>query len=156
MEEFNKDEIASLDDLDEKIINELIDDAKIPLRELASRLGVSFVTIMNRIKRLEKEGVIKGYTTQIDYDKTGYNIHVLIEVRIAKGKLLELEKKIARSPTVNCVYDTTGEFDATIIGRFRSTRAMDNFLKHIQTFDFVERTNTKLILNTIKEKPIRL
>jgi Lrp/AsnC family transcriptional regulator for asnA, asnC and gidA len=54
------------------------------------------------------------------------------------------------------VYDTTGGFDAIVIGRFRSTRAMDSLLKKLQTFDFVERTNTKLILNTVKEDQIRL
>lgn len=145
-----------IDEIDEKIINDLVENAKIPLRKLAQKVGISFVTVMNRIKKLEKEGVIKGYTTKIDYDKLGYNVHMLVEIRISKGKLFELEKKIAKQPNVYCVYDTTGEFDATIVGKFKSTRAMDTFIKKIQTFDFVERTNTKLILNVIKEEQIRI
>jgi len=147
---------VKIDRHDEKIINELIDNAKTPLRKLASKLKISFVTVMNRIKRLEKEGVIQKYSAKIDYSKLGFEIPVIIEVRISKGKLFELEKKMASSPNIYAVYDTTGEFDATIIGRFRTTRAMDNFLKKIQTYDFVERTSTKLILNTIKENQIRL
>lgn len=145
-----------IDEYDQKILNELSENAKIPLRALAGKLNISFVTVMNRIKRLEKAGVIKGHMTLIDFEKLGYDTHVLIEIKISKGKLFELEKKIARSPNVCSVYDTTGEFDATVFAKFRSTRAMDAFLKKIQTFDFVERTNTKLVLNVIKEGQMQL
>lgn len=145
-----------MDDTDKKIISNIMQDPKMPLRKLAGKLGVSFVTVMNRIKRLEKEGIIKRYTAKVDFEKLGYGVHVVIDIRISKGKIFELEKKIARSPCVETVYDTTGEYDAVIIARFVSTRAMDSFLKRIQTFDFVERTNTKLILNTIKEDQMQL
>lgn len=145
-----------IDYIDHNILNELKQDAKIPLRKLAVRLQISFVTVMNRIKRLEKEGIISNYVTKINYEKLGFDIHVLIEIRISKGKLLELEKKIASSPFVYAVYDTTGEYDATILARFKSTRSMDTFLKKVQTFDFVERTNTKIVLNTVKEGQVEL
>lgn len=154
--DINKYKMADLDKIDEKILSELVDNAKIPLRELGMKVGVSFVTVMNHIKSLEKEGIIQGYCTKINYDKLGYDIHTLVEIRISKGKLFELEKKIAKLPNVYAVYDTTGEFDATILAKFKNTRQMDSFVKQIQTYDFVERTNTKLILNTIKEKSIRL
>jgi DNA-binding Lrp family transcriptional regulator len=145
-----------LDKTDEKIINELIENSKSSLRELSSKLKISFVTVMNRIKKLENEGIVEKYSSIINYEKLGYNVNVLIEVRIAKGKLFELEKKIATSPNVYAVYDTTGEYDATILAKFKTTQQMDKFLKLIQTFDFVERTNTKLVLNTIKEEQIKI
>jgi len=151
-----KTNVLEIDEQDRKLINELNENAKIPLRELATKLGISFITVRNRIKRLEKEGIIERYTAKINYRKLGYDIQVLIEIRISKGKLIELEEKIAKAPNVYAVYDTTGGFDATIIGRFKTTRAMDDFLKKIQTYDFVERTNTKLILNTIKENSTKV
>src|SRR3989338_6859825 len=140
-----------LDKTDEKILNELLANAKTPLREMARRVGTSFVTVMNRIKKMERQGGIQKYTCRVDYERLGYDVHILVEMRIAKGRLIELERKIARSPNVLAVYDTTGDYDAVILARFKSTRAMDSFIKEIQTYDFVERTNTKLILNTIKE-----
>jgi DNA-binding Lrp family transcriptional regulator len=145
-----------LDDIDRKLLNGLASEAKTPLRKLASGLGVSFVTVKNRIARLQKSGILREYSARIDFSELGYDIHVLIDVRIAKGKLIELEKRIARSPNIYAVYDTTGEFDATILGRFRSTRTMDRFLKTMQQYDFIERTNTRLILNTIKDSQVRL
>ena len=144
--------LMKIDKHDEKIINELILDSKIPLRTLATKLGVSFVTVMNRIKRLEKSGILKGYTAIIDHEKIGYDTHVIIEISIAKGKLIELENKLAKQSNIYGVYDTTGQFDATILARFRTTRQLDHFLKTIQAYDFIEHTNTKLILNTIKNK----
>ena len=144
------------DTKDMRILNELSRNAKIPLRKLASVLGTSFVTVRNRIGRLERNGVIVGYSASIDFEKLGFDTHVIIDLRISKGKLIELERKIANSPNVYAVYDTTGEFDATVLARFQNTRSMDNFLKRIQTLEFVERTNTRLVLNTIKEGHITL
>jgi DNA-binding Lrp family transcriptional regulator len=81
----------------------------------------------------------------------GYDIKVIIQLRISKGKLFEVEKKISRNSSVFAVYDVTGDFDAIILARFKSRKAMDTFLKEIQTYDFVERTHTSFILNTMKE-----
>lgn len=145
-----------IDKTDEKIMNELIKNSKITLRNLAKKTQTSFVTVMNRVKHMEREGIIKGYSAKIDYEKLGFGVNVIIEVRISRGKLIELERRISQFPNVYTVYDTTGEFDATVIGRFKSTRSMDNFLKKIQTFDFVERTDTRLVLNTIKEENMKI
>src|SRR3989338_6356870 len=108
-----------IDHTDERIINELSVNAKMPLRELSKKLQVSFVTVMNRIKRLEKAGIITGYSARINYALLNYNVHALIEVRIAKGKFFDLERKLAAFPEIYAVYDTTGDFDATILGWFQ-------------------------------------
>ncbi|MBU0614550.1 MAG: Lrp/AsnC family transcriptional regulator [Nanoarchaeota archaeon] len=145
-----------LDDVDKDIINTKIMDSTLSYREVAKKVKVSVATVMNRIKRLEKEGVIKRYTTIVDYDKIGYDVEVMVEVRISKGKLFQVEKEIATHKNVFGVYDMTGDFDASIMARFKNRRQMDAFLKKIQTYDFVERTNTRFILNTIKEKQIEV
>lgn len=147
---------VQLDETDINILNVLIHDAKMPLREIGKKLGISFVTVLNRIKRMEQEGVIKGYSARIDTKKIGYDTCVIIHVIIAKGKMLELEKRIASSRQVAAVYDTTGDFDAVIIAKFKSTSSMDTFLKKIQTYEFIERTNTALVLHTMKEGQIVL
>ncbi|HZX45503.1 MAG TPA: Lrp/AsnC family transcriptional regulator [Candidatus Nanoarchaeia archaeon] len=146
----------AFDETDKKLINALLLNSKLSYRELAKEVNVSVATAMHRVKRLENEKVIKRYTTIIDYDKAGFDVEVLVEMRISKGKLFQVEKEIANHPNVFAVYDLTGDFDAAILARFQNRKAMDSFLKKIQTYDFVERTNTRLILNTIKEKEIGL
>jgi Lrp/AsnC family transcriptional regulator, regulator for asnA, asnC and gidA len=144
------------DETDKKILNVLMENSRLSYRQIAKKLKLSTATIMKRVNRMEKEKIIKKYTAEIDYDKLGYDIPVIIELRILKGKLFEMEKRIAKNPNVSIVYDTTGELDATLIARFKTRKAMDSFLKEIQTYDFIQRTNTKLILNTIKEEYIKL
>src|SRR3989338_383709 len=143
-----------LSDADKKITNVLIENSRLSLRQVAKKSKVSVATAMHHMKRLEKEGIIKKYSAELDYEKAGYDVEVIIEVRISKGRLFEVEKKIASNPNVFAVYDITGSFDAVILARFPTRRLMDNFLKKLQTYEFVERTETKLILNTINEENI--
>lgn len=150
------DKVDMLDKVDIDIINTLIADSTLSYREIAKKVNVSVATVMNRVNRLKKESIMKRFTTIVDYDKLGFDVEVLIEIRISKGKLFQVEKEIAHHPNVFAVYDLTGDFDAAILARFKNRRQMDNFLKKIQTYDFVERTNTRLILNTIKEKQIEV
>ncbi len=143
--------------LDEKniaILNVLLDNARLSYRQIANRIDASVATVMHRVQALEKERIIKKYSTILDYEKLEYDITVLIEVQVGKGKLGLVEKKIAQHPNVVAVYDVTGTFDVIILAKFKNRRAMDAFLKKIQTYDFVLRTNTRLVLQTIKEEQI--
>jgi len=145
-----------IDDTDKKIINALLENSRLSYREIAKIVHVSVATIMHRINRLHKEKIIRNFTANVNYDNMGYEFHVIVDIRVAKGKLFQVENKIATESSVCAVYDVTGPFDATIIARFKGRRQMDSFIKKIQTYDFVERTETKLVLNTIKEKGIGL
>lgn len=145
-----------LNNTDLKILAHLQKSGRDSYRDIAKALKLSPATVMKRVKNLEKEGFIKNYIAVIDYGKLGYDIHVIVDVRVAKGKLHQIENKIARHPNVMAVYDNTGPFDATVIARFRTTATMDGFLKKLQKYDFVMRTETKLILSTISKKPLKL
>ncbi len=145
-----------IDETDRKIINVLLSDSRLSFRQVAKKVGVSVATVMNRVRSLEKGGVIRGYNADIDYDKLGYDIDVIININVSKGKLLQVEGRIAASENIVAVYDVTGDYDAVVIGRFRNRRSLDAFLKKIQTYDFVERTNTVVILNTIKNRNMQV
>ena len=148
--------VKETDATDKAILNALLDNSRLSYRQIAVKVGVSVATVLKRVNALEASGVIKKYTAVLDYEKLGFDVEALIDIRISKGKLYEVERKILKHPNVHAVYDNTGHFDATIVARFPSRRAMDNFLKHIQAFDFVERTETKLILKTMKEEGIKV
>ncbi len=147
---------VEIDDVNKKILNAVLANSRLSYREIARQVGVSVVTVQKRIKWLEKEGMIKGYSAVFDYEKLGYDVSIIIKLRISKGKLFEVEKKIAVNPHVFAVYDVTGQFDAVIIAKFKNRKSMDAFLKKIQTYEFIERTETNLILNEIKEQSIRV
>ena len=145
-----------MDKKDILIFDALRKNSRLSCREIARSVKVSVVTVLNRIKKFEQEGLIKSYSVVPDYEKLGYDVQAIIHLRISKGKLFEVEKKIATHPNVFAVYDTTGAFDCLAITKFKNRRSLDSFLKKIQKYDFIERTETQLILNTIKEENIKV
>ncbi|MBN2367614.1 Lrp/AsnC family transcriptional regulator [Candidatus Woesearchaeota archaeon] len=138
--------------LDQKILNILLEKSRLSYRQIAKKLKTSVATIISHIKRLEDEKIIQRYTTDFDYYKLGYDLKVIVQLRISKGQLFEVEKKIAKHPAVFAVYDVTGDFDAIVLARFKSRQSLDKFLKTVQKYEFVERTHTGFILNTMKEE----
>lgn len=148
----NKTNVNLLDSVDYKLLQVLLNDSRLSYRQIAKKLCISVVTVMNRVNKLRAAGILKGTSCILDYHLLGYELEAMIQLRISKGKLFEVEKKIATYPNVYAVYDVTGDYDAIVFARFKTRRELDAFLKKIQTYDFVERTHTSFILNTIKEK----
>ncbi len=144
-----------IDEIDKKIVNLLLIDADITNRNLALKCGIALGTVNNRLKRLKKEGIIKKKTIIMDYEKLGYNIQVLIDIKIKKGGFQELAKKLGEDPNVFLLIDITGDFDAEILARFRTTRQLDSFIKKIQQDPTVLNTRTRLILDIHREKEIK-
>jgi len=143
--------MVSFDETDISILNALIQDARRSSRQVAKQCGVSIGTVLSRIKKMEKEGIITGYSAMLDHEKLGYELTVLTEITVSKGRLLEMEKEIARIPNVCCVYDVTGLTDAIIIAKFKTREELSKFTKSLLSMPFVERTNTHVAFTTIKE-----
>jgi len=139
----------TIDKINKDILNVLLDNSRLSFREVAKKVGVSVVTVLKRVKELEKSNIISNYTAELNYEKLGYDVCVIIKMRISGGRSLEVEKKLSGDPHVHAIYDVTGRFDSFVIARFKSRKSMDNFLKKVQSYDFVERTETNFILNTI-------
>lgn len=140
-----------IDKIDEKIIRELANNSRLSFRQIATNLNLSPGTVLKRIKTIEKQGIIKGYTTILDHEKLGYELTVIVELTVSKGKLLEVERKIAKIPNVCGVYDVTGLTDCIVIAKFKKRSDLSNFAKSLLAMDYVERTNTHVVLNVIKE-----
>jgi DNA-binding Lrp family transcriptional regulator len=140
-----------IDEIDLEILKILSIDGRKNKNTIATKLKHSPNTIIKHISNMEENGVIKNYGVQIDYEKLGYNIIALIELTISKGKMLEVEQDIAKIPNVFAVYDITGEYDALILARFKNRGDLSKTIKKIHTSEFVERTNTHMVLNVIKE-----
>ena len=140
-----------LDETDVKILKTLVSDARLSSRQISKKSGVSIGTVLSRMKRMEREGLIKGYSAVVDHEKMGYQLTALVEITVSKGRLLEMENAIARMPNVCCVYDVTGLTDAFVVAKFKNREEVSRFAKRLLALPYVERTNTHLVLTTIKE-----
>jgi len=140
-----------LDRTDELILKNLMFNARLSARQLGIKLGISTVTILSRIKKLEQEKIIKGYTALIDHEKLGYNLTAIIEIIAKKNKIIDIEAELSKIENVCGVYDITGNTDTLIIAKFKSRSELSEFVKGLSSISNVENTITHVVLNTAKE-----
>ena len=140
-----------LDNLDRSLLKELEMDGRQSFRDLAKKTSVSVVTVAQRVRKMENDGIIKGYSAILNQEKLSYEITTITEVTVSKGKLVEVQERIAKMQSVCAVFDVTGIEDSIVIAKFRNRDEVSGFAKELLTIPHVERTNTHLVLNTYKE-----
>jgi DNA-binding Lrp family transcriptional regulator len=107
--------------------------------------------VINRVNEMMEEGIIKGFIPEVDSRKLGFGITALIGVSATGPSLIDVEKEISKNENVLGVYDVTGNFDVIILAKFRNTEDLDKFIKSLQKIERIQRTETFVVLNTIKE-----
>ncbi len=140
-----------MDKIDEKILKNLLVDARLSARQLSLKLGMSTVTILSRIKKLEKAKIIKGYTSLLNHEKLGYDLTAVIEIIAKKDKIVQVEDELSDIENVCAVYDVTGNTDTLIIAKFKGREDLSKFIKNLSSILNVENTITHVVLNTVKE-----
>ncbi len=143
--------IEKYDEKDNILMRNLIMDARLSARQISLKTDMSTVTVLARIKRLEKAKIIKGYTAIIDHEKIGYDLTAIIQVVAKKDRIKDIEEKIAKYENVCAVYDVTGEADIMVIAKFKSRSNLSDFVKRLGTIPHIEDTETHIVLNTTKE-----
>jgi len=141
-----------MDEVDYKILEKLNENARKSYREIARELNISLTTVSNRIKKMEDEKVIERYIPLINQEKIGYDLTAAINVKISHGKLIEVQERISKDKHVSCVYDITGDWDSLIIAHFKDRRDLNSFIKGVLSMEYVEKTNTQIVLNIVKNE----
>ena len=145
-----------IDDTDRRILSVLLQDARTSLRSIAEEVGVALGTVSNRVKRMEEMGVIQGYGILLDAEKVGWTMTVLCGLRIEKGRLMEVQRRIAEDPRVFGIYDVTGEFDSMVLARVLDRAQLDDLSKTVLSSEGIFRTVTHVVLNTVKQNGVGL
>jgi DNA-binding Lrp family transcriptional regulator len=141
-----------MDELDDKILEKLNENARRSYREIARELNISLTTVSNRIKKMEDQKIIERYIPLINQEKIGYDLTAIINVKISHGKLIEVQERISKDTHVSGVYDITGDWDSLIIAHFKDRRDLNGFIKGVLSMANVEKTNTQLVLNIVKNE----
>ncbi|MEM3422178.1 MAG: Lrp/AsnC family transcriptional regulator [Candidatus Bilamarchaeaceae archaeon] len=145
------------DDLDIAIMRELRDNAKISYKKLAEKLKTHPNTLMQRIKKLEKDGVIRKYSVDIDYRKIGLGLRAIILLRIKGINIVKAKEEgetdfsaILKMPQVVSLYGITGPYDAIVLVEVKDIKDLTETIGKIQSTPGVTRTSTFIILTTYK------
>lgn len=141
----------SIDELDRKILKFLVWDARLSYREIARQSKLSTTTVIERLKRMKANGIITGYSANLDSKKVGYELSAIIELVAPKVPLMKAIEEIAELQNVYAIYHTTGDIDAIIIAKFRDVEELRKFLADLYNKMEIERSETRIILNTLKE-----
>ena len=144
-----------MDEKDEKILKLLRENSKLTSQQISKKLLIPITTIHNRIKKLEKEGIIKRYTLELDNKKLGKDIaayiNIVVDYRLLKEKNLsqhELARKLKQHEFVEEAAMITGGTDLIIKVRVKNLDQLDNFVtKYLRNIEGVEKTQTMVILN---------
>lgn len=144
--------MVELDDLDIEIIRSLNKNARKSFRDIAKELDVSLTTVSNRVRILERSGVIEGYIPVVNASKLGYDIMAVIGIKVIHGKIIDTEKDLAEEAGVFAVLDSTGEWDAIVMARFKSKSELNTFVKKALDHENVDRTYTQVVLNVTKDE----
>lgn len=139
------------DNLDEKLVSELINDGRASMRELGERLDTSVTTISNHLNELEESGHIEGYTPIINYAEFGYDVTAVINLKSEGDQLTDLTDRLSDIDQFVTVHETTGDYDVVAIGKFRDTDEMNSHVKDLLEDDAVVETNTSVVLNTVDD-----
>jgi Lrp/AsnC family transcriptional regulator for asnA, asnC and gidA len=136
-----------LDDIDHKILDILIENARTPFTDIAKRLNVSAGTIHVRVKKMENEGVIKGATLSIDYQKMGYSFIAHVGVFLDKTSMTKsVIESLRKIPYVTIAYITAGKYNIFCKIRAKDTTHAKEIIFMIDEIDGVFRTETMISL----------
>lgn len=137
-----------MDHIDEEILMMLQKNARTPLKAIAEKVYLSSPAVAARISRLEKEGIIKGYHTDINWFKLGYHITAFINLEVEpyqKAEFYPFIKACSNVIECSCV---TGHYAMLLKVRFSTTMKLDSFIGQIQKFG---RTSTQIVFSTAVE-----
>lgn len=147
---YMKEHRKELDELDKKLLEELVRNSKRSYRTLAKDLDMSPAAIIERVRTLEKTGYITGYGCRLDYQGLGFEFMAIVDISISGRDLIGVEKRIAKMPRVAAIYDTTGQYDAIAILMCKNRNELSATVKKILATPGVEKTNTNIVLNVMK------
>ncbi|MFL5740196.1 MAG: Lrp/AsnC family transcriptional regulator [Flavisolibacter sp.] len=134
-----------LDQLDWNILEVLQLNARIPIVEIGRKIGLSAPAVAERIRKLEEEGIIKGYNAIVDYDKLGLTVPVFVQFKGTKIKHEEMLKMVDKMNEVVEWYGTTGDHCSLLKVIVASTRQLEKIIERLQQFG---ETNTSIILSS--------
>lgn len=138
-----------LDEMDKKLLQELVKNSKRSYRTLAKNVGMSTTAIIERVRSLEDSGYITGYGCRLDYARLGFEFMAVVEISIFGKDLLQIEGKVAKIQHVAAVWDITGQYDAVAVIMCKTRGELSSTVKKILSIPGVEKTNTNMVLNVV-------
>jgi len=141
-----------MDAIDEKLLSALRDNARASTARLARMVGRSRTSVQSRLERLEREGVIVGYSVRVapEHELGAVRAHVMIKVGPKEARAVTAALKAI--PQVRVLHSVSGDVDLIAVAATTSVAEMDEVIDRIGALDGVERTTSSILLSTKFER----
>ena len=139
-----------MDDLDRSLIAVLREDARTPVATLAERLGVARGTVQNRMRRLEAEGTIVGYTVRLRTQVEDLRIRAFMTIAVEGNRIDAVMKTLRGDPAVSALHSTNGRWDIVAELRADTLESFDRVLARIRLVEGIAHSETSLLLTSFK------
>lgn len=136
----------NLDDLDRRLLALLQADARSSAAELARRLRVARTTVLARLARLQRDGVIVGFTVRLALEEGERGVEAYVGITTSPKSGRDVTLRLAALPELRQLCSVSGEFDYLALLRAESTSRLDALLDEIGAIDGVTRTHTSVVL----------
>ena len=140
--------MTTLDDLDRALLTHLSANARIPVAKLASRMGLARTTVQARLDRLERTGVIAGYTLRLSESATRGQIQATVLIHLTPAAQNAVLVQLRKLAAVERAHTTSGRFDLAVTLRTATTGELDDTLDRIGEIDGVLAMETLVHLST--------
>lgn len=137
-----------LDIKDQGLISMLRANARTSVVELARKLGVSRATVQNRMRRLEKQGVIQAYTVVLGSEVENADVRAFMSMSVESLKEAEVVRRLRGNPNVSAVHHTTGRWDLISEIQTDSLSSFNKIVGALRLIDGVKATETSLLLDS--------
>jgi Lrp/AsnC family transcriptional regulator for asnA, asnC and gidA len=140
-----------IDKLDRKILSILQRDSRKSYLEMARQLKLSETAIRSRVKKLMENGVIKKFTTIIDWEKVGKTTQAFICLNIGGEMGPAVGSQLVGIDEITDIYTVTGDIDLILKVICENTSHLERIIEKLRSYDFTDRTVTYVVLRKVKE-----
>ena len=144
----------NIDAIDQQIMQLLLSNSKLGTKEIAAKIGLSVTPTFERIKRLERKGIIKGYTAILDKKKIGKGLKVFCQVSLKShnAEIIDgFEAEIVHLTEVSACYHIAGDFDYSLFIEVADMDEYQHFLKQkLANIPNIANVQTAFVMSTLK------
>lgn len=140
-----------MDDLDRQLLASLRDNARSSIASLAKKLRVARGTVQNRLARLEKDGIIVGYTVRLKPQAEAHGIRAVMTIAVEGNRTQSVLRSLRGDPAVAALHTTNGRWDFVAELRAENLQEFDRIISRISLLEGVSKSETNLLLTTYKD-----